>query len=1275
MPGVRFAPPKGTTHVSGPVRRWTASVRRRWGSLLAAALLGAGLAVASPVPPPARAAVHTVGFDHYSLIVDGQRLFLWSGEFHYWRLPSPDLWRDVLQKMKAAGFNAVSIYFDWGFHSPAPGVYDFTGVRDIDRLLDIAAEAGIFVIARPGPYINAETDTGGFPAWLVTQSGRARSSAPDYLAAARDWLRRVDAHIAQHQYTAGTGTVLLYQIENELYDTTRAGYMQALIDQVRADGITVPTTGNHNNSFGTGVGAPDLPGWDRYPQGFNCSNPTTWRGLQTFSRPNPDRPLALWEFGSGSFDPWGGPGYDSCRQLTNDQYENVFFKHLIGQGTTIANFYMTYGGTSWGWLADPAKVYSSYDYGAPIDEARRLGAKYDQMKRLGYLVNAVRPLAKTDAGTLASGPSNTVIHADVRVNPDTRTQFIVLRHNDVTATTDDTTTIGLSTPDGSYPRVPQQGSIRLTGRDSKLYVANYGLGAAHLVYSTSEILTHTAIGGRDVAVLYGRSGQGGETVLRYASRPTVTVQSGTATTTWDGTRGDLRLNYDHTSGARVLVSGGGAARPLELIGTSDAGAAQFWRQDTAAGPVLARGPRLVRTAEVSAGTVALTGDTTASTTLEVWASGATAVTWNGAPVTVSSTSAGSLTGTVGGPQAVTLPALTWRFRAETSERSLTFNDSTWIRALHGLTVDGYGYHHGNVWYRGHFTGAGAETQVSLTALTGVSGVYAAWLNGTYLGSGTGGANATTTTFAIPAGLVRPGRDNVLAVLVDNVGHNEDFRADDTHKQLRGLTAASITGAAGTIDWRIQGARGGQAPFDPVRGPMNNGGLGGERAGWSLPGFPDSTWSTVTLPHSSGAPGVGWYRSTVTLDLPTGQDTPLALTITDDAARRYRALLFVNGWQLGRYANDVGPQHTFPIPEGILNPRGTNTIAIAVWSRDGSTAGLGGVSLTTLGRFAGGVGVGAVAGPDYDSARYGAPTAVAPTSPVQVSDLPFLATPQNGWGPVERDRSVGESQPGDGRTLTLRGTAFAKGLGTNAGSDIPVYTGGHCTTFSATVGIDDETAGSGSATFAVLADGIEVARTGTLTGTSPAQALTADVTGARQVDLVVGDAGDGPGKDHGDWADAQLTCDTAVSQPLPRSGHTYFLANANSNRNADVSGASTVDGAQVIQWTSTGRPNQQWRLTAGAGNTWTVTAVHSGKCLDVTGRSTADGAQIIQWTCGNVTNQQWRLAPSAAGGYTLTAVHSGKCLDVSGASTTNGTPIVQNTCNGSASQRWSLILLA
>src|SRR4051812_46091604 len=189
---------------------------------------GAGPVAASPaasstpaVDPTGAVAgtPHTVTFDQHSLKIDGQRTFIWSGEFHYWRLPSPDLWRDVLQKMKANGYNATSIYFDWAYHSPKQGVYDFTGVRDLDKLLDIAQQVGIYVIARPGPYINAETSSGGFPGWLSTQAGRARSDAPDYLAASDEWLAAIDGILARHQYTDGTGPVILYEIENELAST------------------------------------------------------------------------------------------------------------------------------------------------------------------------------------------------------------------------------------------------------------------------------------------------------------------------------------------------------------------------------------------------------------------------------------------------------------------------------------------------------------------------------------------------------------------------------------------------------------------------------------------------------------------------------------------------------------------------------------------------------------------------------------------------------------------------------------------------------------------------------------------------------------------------------------------------------------------------------------------------------------------------------------------------------------------------------------------------
>ncbi|HEX6468986.1 MAG TPA: beta-galactosidase [Streptosporangiaceae bacterium] len=1355
---------------------------------LTLALVTTGTAPAARAAPAAQAArsqartSHTVGYDHYSLTVDGRRLYIWSAEFHYWRLPSPDLWRDVLEKLKAAGYNATSIYFDWGYHSPAPGVYDFTGVRDVDRLLDIADQVGIYVIARPGPYINAETDSGGFPGWLATQRGRARSSAPDYTAAYRDWLRHVDPIIARHQVTNGTGSVLLYQVENEYGSNTDAQYMQDIEAQVRADGISVPLTHNYccgAATWATGPGAVDLPGQDSYPQGFNCSTPDRWAGVGTLPRFRDDAPIFTPEFQGGSFDPWGGPGYDNCRTLTGPDFEKVFYKSNIAGGATLQNFYMTYGGTSWGWLADPSQVYTSYDYGAAIKEDRELTAKYDETKRLGYLTQSVAPLTKTDP-IAAQAPTNAAVRVDGRANPDDNTHIYVVRHKDGTATTTDRTHIAVDLsarptytyddPDGTlayagagwshvanqsytggdyqntesfsdqagdsvtvpftgtavrwissydgnhgvadvyldgakvatvdgygaakqfqqvfyaangladgphtlkivatgtknaaasgtfvvvdaidvpaggaagdvYPSVPQEPGtdITLAGRDAKLLIAGYDMDSQRLQYSTSELMTHGRIGDRDVALLYGRAGEDGETVLRYPAEPAVTVLSGAVRHTWDAARGDLRLDYAHEGLAEVLVTPVHGVPLLLLIGT-DQVAARFWRQDTAAGPVLVRGPELVRSAAYGHGVLALRGDTTATTDVAVYAPPAVrAITWNGTRVTTArSTATGARTGRLAGPRPVSLPVLTgWRVQRETPEARPGFDDGRWRLADKTATnnptqpaappvlyADDYGFHHGDVWYRGHFTAHGGETGASLAAITGRAGNWSAWLNGVFLGS----TGDRTHRFDFPAGSVRAGRDNVLAVLVENMGHNEDFNADETHKEPRGLTGATILGSAAQVSWRIQGNLGGEDIADPARGPMNAGGLFGERNGWHLPGFPDGGWSGVTLPHPDTTPGVAWYRTTFHLDLPRGQDVPMGVKITDDPARHYRALLFVNGWQIGRYVNDVGPERSFPVPPGILRTNGANTLAIAVWSEDAATGGLGAVSLDQYANLATSLRVSGVPSPRYDprvyrtapstaalsvtapdviqrggtgtvtatftdttpaparevsvalrvpagwtatptgavrlgTVRQGAPATATwkvtgpageqpgaavfsaaasyeragrrdtadgaavvrvppppPVGTVFVSDIPFTST--NGWGPVERDTSNGENAAGDGRTITLNGTTYAKGLGVHAAGDVSIYLGGNCSRFTATAGVDDEVGSAGSVTFGVVADGAQLAATPVLTGSSASAAFDVDVSGAQQLDLVIGDGGNGNGSDHGDWADARLTC--------------------------------------------------------------------------------------------------------------------------------------------------------
>ncbi|WP_155549009.1 NPCBM/NEW2 domain-containing protein [Amycolatopsis camponoti] len=157
-------------------------------------------------------------------------------------------------------------------------------------------------------------------------------------------------------------------------------------------------------------------------------------------------------------------------------------------------------------------------------------------------------------------------------------------------------------------------------------------------------------------------------------------------------------------------------------------------------------------------------------------------------------------------------------------------------------------------------------------------------------------------------------------------------------------------------------------------------------------------------------------------------------------------------------------------------------------------------------------------------RLTVPTA-PPSGPAWASDLRWAAE-KNGYGPVERDMSNGSIPAGDGKPLTINGVVYPKGLGAHAPSEVVFYLGGHCTTFTADVGVDDEreaTNKQGSATFEVYADGSRVAATGVRTWQDPAVPLTADLHGARYLRLVVTDGGDGNSYDRSDWAAARLTC--------------------------------------------------------------------------------------------------------------------------------------------------------
>ncbi|MEL6820790.1 MAG: NPCBM/NEW2 domain-containing protein, partial [Calditrichota bacterium] len=144
-----------------------------------------------------------------------------------------------------------------------------------------------------------------------------------------------------------------------------------------------------------------------------------------------------------------------------------------------------------------------------------------------------------------------------------------------------------------------------------------------------------------------------------------------------------------------------------------------------------------------------------------------------------------------------------------------------------------------------------------------------------------------------------------------------------------------------------------------------------------------------------------------------------------------------------------------------------------------------------------------------------------TETIYLSDLNWVGTPINGWGPVEKDRSNGERGATDGNVITIEGQTYAKGLGAHATSEIIYNLNAGYDVFKSDIGVDDETCGAGSIQFFVYLDGQLEYESPVLTQADPAVSIEIPVFGVNELKLAIGDAGNGIGCDHGDWADARL----------------------------------------------------------------------------------------------------------------------------------------------------------
>jgi len=735
-----------------------------------------------------------ISWDAHSLLVDGERLVILSGEFHYWRLPSPELWPQVLVRVRAAGYNAVRIYFPWSVHAPAPGVYDFGGIRDVSAVLDACRRQGLHVLAAVGPYVCAETDAGGLPAWLFPQEVKPRclegtlfprpAYDPDYVQGwTRQWYARILPILAEHQATREPGgPVLLVQVENEYPEALAASgprqvpprmgdrrYVEELAAMAREYGIDVPLFHNDASFLnlpypGSWNGVVDLYGVDLYPfaaatgpgpgapswDTANAFRPVLDRAealVRGLGPPASETPLIMAEYQGGWYDGWGGSGYDARHDTLGPAFYQILDKSLLAQGFTVINRYMFYGGTNWGYLSNP-EVYTSYDYGAPIREWGVLTGSYAAMKRTAMGVEAFPELwGATDPVAVPADASQDPralyrVREGLRENPDgSRPRLTFLRNGDRAGALRTRVRVPWMGAEHWVPRDPAE-EIVLPERSMRVLVSNLELeGGLRLLYCTFEPLTRARQAGRRILAVHGRDGEYGETAFHLAAEPRVLCASPGVRWRWEGSAGELAVSA--RAGAEpafIELCPAGGSVPWLLLILDEEQAGRTWRaQGAPGGDVLAVGPYFMPAVPGSAGPggeAELPLWVNTPTTVRLFPADPDAVTLPRAAADVERRAeTGEIRFTLRPDAPPPLPALgPWLFAAGDPETEPGFDDSDWEPVPPGgdLSPDRYGFHHGFVWYRGRYApGPGARPAAVRLDARHCASVY--W-NGRYLGS-------------------------------------------------------------------------------------------------------------------------------------------------------------------------------------------------------------------------------------------------------------------------------------------------------------------------------------------------------------------------------------------------------------------------------------------------------------------------------------------------------------------------------------------------------------
>jgi hypothetical protein len=471
---------------------------------------------------------HLIRYDASCFTVNDRDTFIFSGTLHYPRCPK-SLWRDRLTKFKYAGFNTIETYVFWNYHEPEEGK---ANLADFEDFIKLVHELGFYMIVRPGPYVCAEWERGGFPDWVAAKRFTLRSNDPQSIQTSQHWFSQVLPVIQRHQVTL-QGPIIMVQVENEydfsppMPDADKRAYIAALARMVWMAGIDVPvitcwTKQARENSYPEMARIMDTCNF--YPR-WNIVKELV-PGLAKLRKEEPASPVGITELQGGWFSQFGGK-LSVDQPGVNGAQLNMVTKTAIEQGVTYFNYYMGFGGTNFDWAAKT--ITTTYDYAAPIREPGGLWEKYYVARgicRSLRMYGEMLTRAQVMAGSESTNPNVSVSERSF-----VKSGMVFVREN-----ANATQRFKMSFADPHSPThrritVPREGEMEIGAREMKMFPLQVEITGGRLCYSTAEVLAHGHNWDRAFLILYDEPGRLAEISIATENEPK--IEGDTVYRYWD----------------------------------------------------------------------------------------------------------------------------------------------------------------------------------------------------------------------------------------------------------------------------------------------------------------------------------------------------------------------------------------------------------------------------------------------------------------------------------------------------------------------------------------------------------------------------------------------------------------------------------------------------------------------------------------------------------------------------------------------------------------------